>query len=295
MNAIDVNRINKFYGDGKKQQQVLFDVSFTVQEGEAYGFIGANGAGKSTSIKAILDVIRPASGSINLFGTDSRAKGARNGVAFLPENAKLAESLTPLETVKLGVMQHDVNVADMNKHCMYWLERFRVDHAANKLIRKLSKGMAQRTALAQCMACQPKLLILDEPLSGLDPIGRREVVDIFAEYHRSGGTLFFTSHVLHDVERLAERYALIDKGRIKAVQSRDAMTHEAAEFIIEVASESGLQGYRQDSDDRFAKVVSYEQLFTELNQVERANCRLLSVKPSLDLEKSFFAEVKTPV
>ena len=148
---------------------MLHGVELDINEGEAFGFVGANGAGKSTTIKIIMDIIRADSGRASIFGVDSRDPRARLGMSYVPENPYLYDYLTPYELVRMGVMQHGLNVPDIKKHCYGWLERFGIAQAAKKRIRNLSKGMTQRTALAHALACEPRLLILDEPLVGSRP------------------------------------------------------------------------------------------------------------------------------
>ncbi len=183
--------------------EALKGVSLEVAQGEVFGFIGPNGAGKSTLIKILTGVMRASQGEAALFGRAVADPAARQGLGYVPENPSLPEYLTPLEILDMGIRLHRVAVPDRRAHALRWLERFGLAEVANKTVRAFSKGMAQRTALAHALAVQPRLLILDEPLSGLDPIGRREVVDILADYRKAGGTIFLTSHVLHDVERLA--------------------------------------------------------------------------------------------
>src|ERR1019366_3085613 len=143
----------------------------------------------------------------------------RRHVGYVPESPTLYEQLTPLEILRSGMALHGIRRDDAEAWCIKWLDRFSVGHVARRRVRELSKGTAQRVALAHAMVVAPRLLILDEPLSGLDPIGRQDVVDILSEYQHGGGTIFLTSHVLHDVERLADRFGLIHKGELKTIQS----------------------------------------------------------------------------
>ena len=230
--AIEVKDIHKTYNKGFKSFKALDGVSFTVEKGSAFGFVGANGAGKSTAIKVMLDLIRADSGQVLINGVDSRDASSRFKVAFMPENPSLNEYLTPLEILKLGINLHNIDVPSVDIYCMEWLEKLGIAHAANKNIRQMSKGMAQRTGLAHSLACQPEVLILDEPLSGLDPVGRVDVVDLLENFCVNGGTLLFTSHVLHDVERIADGFTLIDSGRIKSTKTKQEMFYPDPQFRI---------------------------------------------------------------
>jgi ABC-2 type transport system ATP-binding protein len=290
--AIEVHRVDKYFGKHAKRAQVLHGVELDISEGEAFGFVGANGAGKSTTIKIIMDIIRADSGSASIFGIDSRDPRARLGMSYVPENPYLYDYLTPYELVRMGIMQHRLNVPDVKQHCYAWLERFGIAQAASKRIRNLSKGMTQRTALAHALACKPRLLILDEPLSGLDPVGRREVVDILLDYRRDGGTLFFTSHVLYDVERIADRFALIDKGRIEACKTAsDLFRSSQGLFDIYIEAPEPLEGYVHEAGQRWSRQVELEQLSELLQQIKSAGHSVLSITPRLTLEKLFLNHI----
>jgi ABC-2 type transport system ATP-binding protein len=276
--AIEVRQADKYFGKFGKRTQVLHKVELDIDEGEAFGFVGANGAGKSTTIKIIMDIIRADAGSASIFGIDSRDPRARLGMSYVPENPYLYDYLTPYELLRMGAM----------KHCYQWLERFGIAQAAKKRIRNLSKGMTQRTALAHALACQPRLLILDEPLSGLDPVGRREVVEILLDYRRAGGTLFFTSHVLYDVERIADRFALIEKGRIEACKTAsDLFRSSRGLFDIYIEATEPLEGYQHEAGQRWSRQVRLEDLPDLLQQIQAAGHSVLSITPRLTLEKLF--------
>lgn len=288
MNVIELENVSKSFGRGRKRVSAVNSVSFSVNEGEAFGFIGANGAGKSTTIKMIMDIIRVDSGDIRLLGRESSDPNSRRGVAYVPENAYLYDYLTPMELLRIGLMQHGVRPNDPKDHCMGWLEKFGIAAAANKRIRSLSKGMTQRAALAHALACQPRLLILDEPLSGLDPVGRKDVVDILSDYRRSGGTIFFTSHVLYDVEAVADRFCLIAHGRVALIKSAIDVVKESPELVIEVSGDAGeLDGWQKQLGDRWTKRVPKQNIWPLLKAVESRGLHLLSVKPSLNLETVF--------
>ncbi|WP_052190589.1 ABC transporter ATP-binding protein [Chitinibacter sp. ZOR0017] len=219
-NAIQLDFICKTYSKGLTGKvKALDQINLNIEHGEAFGFIGANGAGKSTTIKIITGALRANSGKATIDGCDASSPKARVGLGYVPESPYLYDYLTPLEILRMGIKAHNskLDSHSIEVNCKRWLEKFEIAHVANKTIRSFSKGMIQRTALAHALAINPKLLILDEPLSGLDPLGRQLVINCLAEYKATGGTLFFSSHVLHDVERLADRFALIHQGQIKKI------------------------------------------------------------------------------
>ncbi|MBI5860677.1 MAG: ABC transporter ATP-binding protein [Rhodocyclales bacterium] len=294
-NAIEIHDLRKTYPRrwASPPFEALKGVSLSVAEGETFGFIGPNGAGKSTLIKILTGVMRPTAGNAALFGIDVTESAARTGLGYVPENPSLPDYLTPLEILGMGLALHKRQVADQRAHAMQWLERFGLGEAANKTVRGFSKGMAQRTALAHALAVQPRLLILDEPLSGLDPIGRREVVDILAEYRQQGGTIFLTSHVLHDVERLADRFGLIHKGELRAVRSPAELAGEDDRVLVRSQGAAAvIDGMRPEPGGRWVIEVSRTDLWPILQTLKAAGHDVIEVKPTLSLETAFMHVVK---
>ena len=273
--------------------EALKGVSLEVAQGEVFGFIGPNGAGKSTLIKILTGVMRASQGEAALFGRAVADPAARQGLGYVPENPSLPEYLTPLEILDMGIRLHRVAVPDRRAHALRWLERFGLAEVANKTVRAFSKGMAQRTALAHALAVQPRLLILDEPLSGLDPIGRREVVDILADYRKAGGTIFLTSHVLHDVERLADRFGLIHKGELRAVRSPVELAGEDDRVLLRSQGESAVMPEMQpEPGGRWVLEVPRTQLWSTLHRLETAGHVIIEIKPTLSLETAFLHVVQ---
>ncbi|WP_028456456.1 ABC transporter ATP-binding protein [Chitinilyticum litopenaei] len=288
MNAIEIRSLSKSYKQRKFArvitQQALDAIDLSVSEGEAVGFIGPNGAGKTTTIRVLTGAIRADNGCAQLFGVDVCKPDARAGLGYAPENPYLYDYLTPLETLTMGCRQHGLKVDNLEKHCMGWLERFDLATVAKKTIRSFSKGMTQRTALAHALAIKPKLLILDEPLSGLDPIGRKDVVDILDDYHKQGGTLFFSSHVLHDVERLANRFVMIVKGQIALNTTLADIMQQSNDYLIRSAGTAPLPGMAQDSSGSWVLTAHRDVLWEKLAQLEKAGHTLHDVRAQTSLE-----------
>jgi ABC-2 type transport system ATP-binding protein len=268
--------------------EALKGISLTVEQGEVFGFIGPNGAGKSTAIKILTGVMSPSAGTARLFGVDVAEPEARRGLGYVPENPSLPDYLNPLEILSMGLELHKCRLADPRAHCLHWLARFGLDHVANKVVRDFSKGMAQRTALAHAMAVQPRLLILDEPLSGLDPVGRKDVVDILFEYREKGGTLFFTSHVLHDVERVADKFGFINQGQLLTIQSPNDLL--GGEQLVTVRSLGTLPipGFSPETSGRWVGEVKRGDLWQTLDSLREAGHQVSEIKPTLGLESAFF-------
>lgn len=288
--AISIQSLRKTYPRtwASAPFEALKGISFSVEAGEVFGFIGQNGAGKSTAIKVLIGAICATSGSASLFGLDVGNPLARRGLGYVPENPNLPDYLTPLEVLGMGLEMSAFRVDNPRAHCLAWLEKFGLIDVANKVIKGFSKGMTQRTVLAHAMVAKPRLLILDEPLSGLDPIGRRDVVDILFEYRQQGGTIFLTSHVLHDVERLADRFGLIHKGELRAVRSPSELAGADERVLVRTQGPApGVSGMVSEPGGRWVLQLSRSQLWPLLDAIRNADHTVLEIRPALSLEAAF--------
>lgn len=295
--AISIDTLRKTYPRSLASPpfEALKGISLSVEEGEVFGFIGPNGAGKSTAIKILTGVMSQTSGSAKLFGVDVERPESRSGLGYVPENPSLPDYLTPLEILTMGLALHNRKPADARRHCLHWLARFGLDHVANKVVRGFSKGMAQRTALAHALAVQPRLLILDEPLSGLDPVGRRDVVDILSEFREQGGTIFLTSHVLHDVERIADRFGLIHKGELLTIRSpREIVADQADRYIVRYRGDQSIAGSTEVRSGLYAIDTPASDLADTIAQLQAASCIVQDVQPTVSLETVFFKTIGQP-
>lgn len=200
----------------RKKVEAVRSVSFSVSPGEIFGFLGPNGAGKTTTIKMLTGLIQPSSGSITILGGDPADIRVKARIGFLPEQPYFYDYLTPVELLDVFGRIFGIPAAERRRRIDELLERVGLQDARKRTLRKFSKGMLQRAGIAQALLNDPDLIILDEPLSGLDPIGRKEVTDLIAELRQAGKTIFFSSHILADIERLCDRVAILDKGVIKA-------------------------------------------------------------------------------
>lgn len=287
MTALELSGVGKTFKQRKGEIQALKDVSLTIEQGEVFGFVGPNGAGKSTAIKVILNIISDYTGKAKIFGHSAREAHSRRHVGYVPESPTLYEQLTPLEILRSGMALHGIRRDDADAWCITWLDRFSVGHVARRRVRELSKGTAQRVALAHAMVVAPRLLILDEPLSGLDPIGRQDVVDILSEYQREGGTIFLTSHVLHDVERLADRFGLIHKGELKTIQSPNELVGDHELVTVRSFGTAPVAGMHPESGGRWFVELRRPELWVLLRELENAGHTLIEIKPTLTLESAF--------
>lgn len=289
--AIVVDSLVKEYRAGWRGKCVraLDGISFEVRTGEAFGFIGPNGAGKSTTIKLLIGAMLADAGTIQLQGRLVADPDSRRQLGYVPENPSLHEHLTPLETLRMAMKLHRIPASDQD--ALTWLGRLDLSAAANRSIRSFSKGMVQRTAIAAALAVRPRLLILDEPLSGLDPIGRRDVVDLLAEYKRNGGTLFFTSHVLHDVERLADRFGLVLQGRLTEVNSPAELVGGDDTVLIRSLGTQAVEGMTEEAPGRWSTLVARGDIWKQLDVLRSSGHSVLEVRPTLSLESAFLRAV----
>ena len=214
--VIRVERLKKEFRQGFWMRRVLAvkDISFQVDRGDIFGFLGPNGAGKTTTIKMLTGLISPSAGRAELFGDAVPSRRALARIGFLPENPYVYPYLTPAEFVILCGRLSGLGVRAARDRTRRVLDQVGIAYAADRPVRRLSKGMLQRTGLAAALVADPELLILDEPMSGLDPIGRKEVRDLIVEERRRGRTIFFSTHILNDVETLCDRVAILRKGEV---------------------------------------------------------------------------------
>lgn len=287
MNLVEVAGLIKRFKLKGREIKALDDVSFTVAAGESVGFIGQNGAGKSTTIKILFGAIRAESGEALLMGRSAEDPRSRAGVGYVPENPYLYEQLTPREVLSAGLRLHGIRGVENTRRTALWLDKLGIAYAADKRIRNLSKGMTQRTALAHAFAIQPELLVLDEPMSGLDPVGRRQVADLMQEYRQQGGTLFFSTHILHDVERLADRFVMIHKGEIVAQQSMAEMLASQSLLVVRYHGEAALEGFRPDAQRIWKGLCPRTDLPALLQRLQDSGAVLIDAQPQSTLENVF--------
>lgn len=193
----------------------LKDVSFEIPAGSMVGFLGANGSGKTTSLKIIMDFIRPDQGSVE-FSSKLGTKRVEvlKKIGFLPERPYFYPNLTGLEFLTFMGRLSEVEPNHLKKQLERWVPRFKIEHALQRPLRTYSKGMLQRAGFLATILHDPEFIILDEPLSGLDPIGRKELKDVIVEVYKEGKTVFFSSHIVPDIEEICDRVIFLKEGRL---------------------------------------------------------------------------------
>ena len=220
MPAIEILGLEKKYQVGflrKTEKVALKPFQLVVEEGEIFGYLGPNGAGKTTTLKLLMGLIYPTAGGARLLGRDCRDPDIKASIGFLPEQPYFYDYLTATELLEYYGHLSGMDVARRRKRIPEVLDRVGMAHAANTQLRKFSKGMLQRVGVAQAILHDPKLVILDEPMSGLDPMGRLEVRDLIQSLKDEGKTVFFSTHILSDAETLCDRVAVLNEGELRAV------------------------------------------------------------------------------
>lgn len=212
---IRITHLSKAY---KKRLQskslVVDDLNMEIQESEVFGFLGPNGAGKSTVIKIMLDFIRPTSGAVTIKGIPVSNTTVRKDIGYLPENPFFYDHLTGEEILRFGGKAAQMETKALKERTEQLLIRLKLSDAKKQPIRSYSKGMVQRIGLALALVHDPEICILDEPMSGLDPLGRRLVADLILDMRKTGKTVFFSSHILSDIEDLCDRVGILNKGKL---------------------------------------------------------------------------------
>ena len=277
MKPLRINGLTKEYriGFGRLSVMALDHLDLEIEEGEVFGFLGHNGAGKTTTIKLLMGLVYPTSGEAWILDRSIRDVAVKQYIGFLPESPFFYEYLTAEEFLVFYGQLFGIGGLKLAKKIDELLELVSMTDARHRPLRKFSKGMLQRIGIAQALINDPRLVILDEPMSGLDPIGRRDVRDIILRLKHEGKTIFFSSHILPDVEMICDRIGILVKGRLKAVgtvqELAGASSVNSIELVVEDVSEAVLAGM----PDLAATVMRRgNQVLIKLDDEERVNSLL---------------------
>jgi ABC-2 type transport system ATP-binding protein len=234
MAVVEIENLTKDFSIGfwkKRPVRALDNLNLQVQKGEIFGFLGPNGAGKSTTLKLLMNLLQPTSGSARILGKSVDTVAMHQSIGYLPENPYFYDYLTPSELLVYIGKLFGLRQPELSKRVASLIKNVGLKHAGDIQLRKFSKGMVQRLGIAQAIINEPEIVFLDEPMSGLDPLGRMEVRRIIASLKARGVTVFFSSHILPDVEAICDRVAILNKGKLQEVGT------------LEEILKAGMQGH----------------------------------------------------
>ncbi len=289
MAAIEILDLEKSYLVGfwrKRPKVALRPLRLTIEEGEVFGFLGPNGAGKTTTLKLLMGLVFPTAGTARILGMDVDDPRVKSQIGFLPEQPYFYDHLSARELLNYYGQLSGVPVKARSARVEQMLGRVGLADAAGMQLRKFSKGMLQRVGLAQAILHDPKLVFLDEPMSGLDPMGRREVRDLIQQLRSEGKTVFFSTHILSDAEALCDRVAVIHQGELRgvgAVAELSSETQGKIEIIFCAqrvpAALTSLGAEARVSGDMVNAVLPEEQQDAALEALRRERLKLISLAP----------------
>jgi len=305
--AIDVRDLRKTYRTpfARRKVEALRGVTFSVERGHIFGFVGPNGAGKTTTIRTLMGLIRPSGGEATILGQRIPSRAARFKVGFLPESPYFYDYLTVGELLDLAGRLFGVPSDVRKKRADELISRVGLDRARTQNLKKFSKGMLQRAGLAQALMNDPELVVLDEPMSGLDPIGRKEVRDLILSLRDQGKTVFFSTHILSDVEAITDQVAIIARGQLQAhgtpaellrrtVLGVDVTVRTAPELAPERLAEltAGATRVRQVGDELSLVLAADADVDAWLARAHAVGAKVVQVAPRHEtLEELFLREV----
>jgi ABC-2 type transport system ATP-binding protein len=292
---IEIQGLTKDYASGfwrKRWKRSLDNLTLEVEEGEVFGFLGPNGAGKTTTLKLLMGLIFPTSGTARVRGRSIDDVAMHRDIGYLPEHPYFYDYLTARELLDYYARFAGFSTVERHARVERFLKRVGLESASNVQLRKFSKGMLQRAGIAQAILHDPKVVFLDEPMSGLDPVGRREVRDIILELKQQGRTVFFSTHILSDAEMLCDRVGVLVGGKLQGVGAPGEMVSlevQSIEIVFELAPDAALPQklapHTTQIGGRYRIAVPEGELYAVVDQLRSAAARILSmtqVRPTLE-------------
>jgi len=299
MYAIETVALEKLYVSGfwRKKKIALHPLTLAVEEGEVFGYLGPNGAGKTTTLKLLMGLVFPTRGTAKILGMPVDDSRVKSQIGFLPEQPYFYDYLTAHELLDYYAQLSGITSKDRRRRVEAVLDRVGLPDVGRQQLRKFSKGMLQRVGIAQAIIHDPRIVFLDEPMSGLDPIGRREVRDLIQALKDEGKTIFFSTHILSDAEALCDRVAVLHKGELRGVgvvADLTARTSGKVEIIwngAEAIPDITARGWelRQTADTARALVPETE-VDAALDILRRNHARLVSLNPVRTTLEDYFVE-----
>jgi ABC-2 type transport system ATP-binding protein len=300
MPAIEILGLEKTYSVGfwrKRPKIALHPLHLTVEDGEIFGFLGPNGAGKTTTLKLLMGLVFPSAGSARILGHDWTDASVKAQIGFLPEQPYFYDYLTAHELLEYYGQLSGVPARERKQRVERVLDRVGLRDVQGVQLRKFSKGMLQRVGIGQAILHDPKLVFFDEPMSGLDPIGRREVRDLMSQLKSEGKTVFFSTHILSDAETLCDRVAIIHKGELRGVGAVEDLT-SSVQGKVEViwhgsqvpASIKALGAECHVTGDRVRATINESQQDAMIDALRRERLRLIAITPVRTSLEAYFVE-----
>lgn len=295
--VVEINNLTKDYEVGffrKRKVRALDALSLSVNQGEIFGFLGANGAGKTTTLKLLMTLIFPTAGSARILGQDISDVSMHRRIGYLPENPYFYDYLSAREFLNFCGQIFGLSSSERDQRAKSLLARVKLEESKwNTQLRKFSKGMLQRVGLAQALINEPEIVFLDEPMSGLDPIGRRQVRDLIAALRQEGKTVFMCSHILSDIEVLCDRVAILKSGKLAHSGSLNELLRQVTpqEFLEVVVAGTNIETLQRHlpagSDYKIAstpaglkiELKDEKEVDALIPAVRKANGKLVSVQP----------------
>ncbi len=304
MSAIETIKLEKIYSVGfwrKQPKHALRPLTLNVEEGEIFGFLGPNGAGKTTTLKLLMGLVFPTSGTARILGMEIDDPRMKAQIGFLPEQPYFYDYLTAYELLEYYAQLSGIAAKERSRKAGEVLSRVGLPNVAGLQLRKFSKGMLQRVGIAQAILHDPKLLFFDEPMSGLDPLGRRDVRDLMEQLKQEGKTVFFSTHILPDAEALCDRVAIIHNGELKGVGAVADLTSGVRgklEIVwsgkIIPAALKGLGAECHVTGDTVRAIVSEECQDVALDALRNARLRLISLTPVRSSLEAYYVSKLQP-
>jgi len=300
MPAIETFALEKNYTVGfwrKRRVAGLKPLDLSVETGEVFGYLGPNGAGKTTTLKLLMGLIFPSGGSARILGMEIADPRMKSVIGFLPEQPYFYDYLTAAELLEYYAQLSGVGAKERTRRVQQMLARVGLAESGRTQLRKLSKGMLQRVGIAQAILHDPKVVFLDEPMSGLDPLGRREVRDLIQTLKDEGKTVFFSTHILSDAEALCDRVAILHQGELRGVGAVEELTARA-ESRIEIlfhgyqgiAALSVLGAECHATGEMVRAVIAENRQDEALDALHQQGARLISLTPVRATLEDYFIE-----
>ncbi len=297
--AIEITSLRKSFKLGfiPRRKEILKGITFSVAEGEIFGYLGPNGAGKTTTIKTILGLIFPDAGTVEIGGRSHLSPQARAELGFLPENPYFYDYLTAHEFLAFYADLFGLVRKVRDERIVSLLRLVGLEASAHLQLRKFSRGMLQRVGLAQALINDPRIVILDEPLGGMDPLGRKEIRDIIVRFREEGKTVLLTSHILQDIEMICDRVAMIVDGRIVSqgrlldLVSAKVLFTEVMVDGVKAEAFSGLgECFSAQGGRVLLRVFSEENVDRVLRSAGERGGRVVSLIPRTETLEDIFVE-----